>query len=118
MAYNPNLYNPYGQPMPTQQQQQPVDGLVWIDGIKGAQMYPLPPNSTSPPLMWKGEPYFTVKTTDAGGAFTLQTFKFQEEILQSTALSDTVTRADLESFKKEIMEAINGKPAVPEPEED
>lgn len=114
MAYNPNLYNPYGYSQQMPAQQQSVNGLIWIDGIEGAQMYPLPPNSTSPPLMWKNEPYFSIKTTDAGGAFTVKTFKFQEEILQSQVANDTVTREDFDKFKQEVMEAINGKPAVSE----
>ena len=130
MAYNPNLYNPYGsqqfQPttqaagmqfQPTIQPPQPVNGLVKINGIEGAQMYQMPPNSVSPPLMWENEPYFTVKQTDGGGAATYRTFKFQEVDLNPSRSDDIVTRDDFEKFKQEVMEAINGKPVVPESSE-
>ena len=54
MAYTPSLYNPYGsqqfQPtmytssyQPTYVPQQPVNGLIKVKGIEGAQMYQLPP---------------------------------------------------------------------------
>lgn len=122
MAYNPQLYYPMGYPGYPQTtvpmassmtyQQQPSDGMVWIDGIKGAEMYPMGPNSVSPPLMWRNEPRFTVKTTDGGGAWTLETFRFEKEVLNDDGSNDIVTRKDLESFKAEVMEAINGKPAV------
>ena len=127
MAYNPNLYNPYGsqqfqptisfpqQTQPTFQPQQPINGLIWIDGIQGAQMYPLPPNSTSPPLMFKNESKFAVKTTDGGGAGSVRLFSFTEDepTPDPSTNANYVTHDDFESFKKEIMEAINGKPAVP-----
>ena len=127
MAYNPNLYNPYGtqqyqptlsyqqQYQPTMQPQQPVNGLVQIDGIEGANMYPLPPNSTSPALFFKNEAKFAVKSTDGGGAVTVRVFNFEEETLQTSNPNDIITRQDLEDFKKQVMEAINGKPAVSEP---
>lgn len=61
MAYNPSLYDPYRaqqfQPAQFQPAQpmfqpvvQPVNGLIKVDGIEGAQMFQLPPNSVSPPL--------------------------------------------------------------------
>lgn len=124
MAYNSQLLFPNGistgypqptAPMPyqmTYQQQSPVNNIVWIDGIKGAEMYPLPPNSISPPLMWRNEPRFTVKTTDGGGAWTLETYRFEKEVLNDGASNDIVTREDFESFKREVMEAVNGKPVV------
>lgn len=129
MAYNPNLYSPYGsqqyqptisypqQYQPATQQVQPVNGLIQVNGIEGAQMYQLPPNSVSPPLMWKDEPYFTVKQTDGGGAATYRTFKFQEVNLNPQQSDDIVTKEDFDKFKQEVMEAINGKSVVPEPSE-
>lgn len=126
MPYNPNLYNPYGsqqfqptisypqQYQPTMQPPQPVNGLVQIDGIQGAEMYPLPPNSVSPALFFKNEAKFAVKSTDGGGAATIRVFNFSEETLQATNSNDIITRQDLDAFKKEVMEAINGKPVVPE----
>lgn len=113
MSYIPSLYNPYGS---YYQSAQPIDGLVWIDGIEGAQMYPLPPNSTSPPLLWKNEARFSVKKTDGGGAFTIETYDFTKAEIESKEADNSsfVTKADLESFKRDIMEAINGQSAVSE----
>lgn len=75
-------------------------------------MYPLPPNSVSPPLMLKNEAAFIIKTTDGGGAATYQKGSFKLENLQINQPTDTITRADFEDFKREMMEVINGKPAV------
>lgn len=125
MAYNPSLYNPYGtqqfQPtisypqqfQPTMQQQ-PVNGLVRIEGIEGAQMYQMPTNSVSPPLFLGNEAAFFIKTTDGGGAATLKKYSFKEEPLEPVS-NDYVTKADFNAFAQEIREAINGKPVVPEP---
>ena len=113
MAYNPYLYMPYGaQQFP--QVTQPVDGMVWVDGMEGVRMYQLPPNSRSPVLMFKNEERFAVKTTDAGGASTVRLFKFEEETQEQeqAGTGDYVTRDDFESFKNEILEAVNGKPAL------
>lgn len=128
MAYNPSLYNPYGsqqfQPTisyhnqymssPAPPSQQPINGLIWIDSIEEAQMFPLPPNSTSYPLMFRNEPRFAVKTTDGSGAYTIETFSFiKDEVETTTNDSDFVTKSDLDKyldkFKQDILEAINGQ---------
>ena len=106
MAYNQNLYNQYF-PMV----QQPVDGLTWVKGIDEVNSYPLPPNSKSPALMWQDQPKFSIKETDNYGGFTVRTFSFTEDVPEPVEVP-WVTKADLESFKADIMEAINGKPAV------
>lgn len=120
MAYNPNLYSPYAgqQFQPTQQvfqPAQPVNGLVRVDGIEGAKMYQLPPNSVSPPLFLTEENAFFVKTTDGGGAATLKKYAFQEEPMTSNTQGDFVTREYFDQQMNNILEAINGKHAVPEP---
>ena len=128
MAYNPSIYNPYGsqqfQPTtgmmpntyaPTYQPQPPVNGLVKIDGIEGAQMYQIPPNSVSPPLFLANENAFFIKTTDGGGAATLKKYTFAEEPLQANNDSGQyVTREYFDQQMNSIMEAINGKRTVPE----
>jgi len=115
MAYNPNLYNPY-----SQQPMQPmasVNGLVRIDGIEGAQMYPLPPNSVSPPLMLGSDNIFFIKTTDGGGAATIKAYKFEEIPVPTPGQIDEnkfVTREYLDSRISQLMEAINGQHSIPE----
>ena len=117
MAYNPNMYMPY-QPSYTQPYMQPnaqgINGLVRIEGIEGAQMYQMPPNSVSPPLFLSSENAFFIKTTDGGGAATLKKYTFAEETMTDTNASDYVTKSDFEAFANEIREAVNGQRAVPE----
>lgn len=48
---NPYLVqNPYQPVIPSQTYQQPVDGIVKVNGRESAMQYQLPPNSTSPAL--------------------------------------------------------------------
>lgn len=111
MAYNPNLYNPYGQ---TNFQQyappQPMNGLMQVDSFEGAELYVMPPNSVSPPLFLTSDNVFFVKTTDAGGAATIKRYRFEEEEIEPDDTgSDYVTKADFKAFADKVMEAINGK---------
>ena len=129
MAYNPSLYSPYGpqqfQPTagfssavnPTFTQQQPINGLVSVDSYKGVEMYNMPPNSVSPPLFLTSDNIFYIKTTDGGGAATVKAYRFEEYEMPSESHSDFVTKTDLEDFERRIMEAIDGKHTVPEPEQ-
>lgn len=117
MAYNANLYSPYaGQQFQPQQQifqpMQPVNGLVQVDGIEGAKMFQLPPNSVSPPLFLAEENAFFIKTTDGGGAASLKKYTFQEEPISSNTNGDFVTREYFDNKINEMMEAINGQHTV------
>lgn len=131
MAYNPSLYNPYGsqqfqptvtqpnwyyQPTVTQMQQQPINGLIKVTGIEGAQMYQLPPGSVSPPLFLEEENAFFVKTTDDGGAATIKKYTFEEAPIANASNNsgDFVTREYFDQQMNNILEAINGKHLVPE----
>ena len=128
MAYNPSLYNPYGlqqfQPttqanqlstfQPTFTPNQPVNGLIRVDGVEGAQMYQLPPSSVSPPLFLSSENAFFVKTTDDGGAATIKKYSFKEEPMATNDNSGQyVTREYFDQQMNNILEAINGKHTVP-----
>ena len=128
MAYNPSLYNPYGsqqfqptisypqQYQPTIQPQHPVNGLIKVTGIEGAQMYQLPPGSVSPPLFLEDENAFFVKTTDDGGAATIKKYTFEEAPIANVDDNPNgfVTREYFDRQMQNIMEAINGKHTVPE----
>lgn len=128
MAYNPSLYNPYGsqqfqptisypqQYQPTIQPQHPVNGLIKVTGIEGAQMYQLPPGSVSPPLFLEDENAFFVKTTDDGGAATIKKYTFEEAPIANADDNPNgfVTREYFDRQMQNIMEAINGKHTVPE----
>lgn len=126
MAYDPRMYNPYNsqqyqpsipyqsrQYQPAFQQQQPVNGLIKVKGIEGAQMYQMPPGSVSPPLFLEDENSFFVKTTDDGGAATIRKYKFEEEPMASTGSGEFVTREYFDQQMNNILEAINGKHTVP-----
>ncbi len=110
MAYNPSVYNQW-----QQWQTQPVNGLVSVSGEQGAQMYPLPPNSVSPPLFLQEENAFFVKRTDGGGAATLKKYTFQEAPAAAAPQApEFVTKEYFDQQMQTIMEAINGKHPVPE----
>ena len=62
MAYNPTLYNPYGQQYPQIQQQiqqpftlpqQAVKGVIeWVDGEAAAKSYQMPVGLNKPVALW------------------------------------------------------------------
>jgi hypothetical protein len=108
MFYNPGLYNPS-----TYSNTQPVNGLIKIESIEGAQMYQLPPNSVSPPLFLSEENAFIVKTTDGGGAASLKKYSFKEEPMTNNKNDEFVTREYFDEKMNNILEAINGKHSIP-----
>lgn len=123
MAYNPSLYNPYGLQMQPQfpqsfpqqpmQPQQPVNGLTFID-IDNIDSYQMPAGSVSQPLFVDAE-HFVIKTFDSNGGSSTEAYKATKIPLSSLlgpGNDNNVTRADLEAFKAEIMEAINGKHSI------
>lgn len=132
MAYNPNLYSPYGsqqfqptisypqQYQPTmqpqyqqqfaaQQQQQPVNGLTFVD-VDNLNSYWLPNGSVSQPL-FVDDKHFIIKTFDKNGGSEMEAYEVKKIPLSSILKpnDNTVTKDDLDAFKAEIMEAINGR---------
>lgn len=120
MAYNPNLYNPYGlQQTPVQptqmyapMQQQAINGLLFIDK-NAIDTYQMPPGSVSPPL-FVDDSHYVIKSFDSNGRSSIETFRTEPCPMSEIFGADetNVTKADLEAFKLEIMEAINGKHTV------
>lgn len=123
MAYNPTLYNQYGQPQPyswyqpmqtmasAQTAAQPVNGLVSVTGMEGAKAYQLPPNS-SMPLFDSNEDMLYLKTTDSGGFPTIRAFRFEaadsEEQPKDTA--EYATKEDLDALAAKVEELVAPKP--------
>lgn len=114
MAYNPMLYNPYGQPQPYSWSQpawayhpqaatQPVNGLVSVTGIEGARAYQLPPNSAMP-LFDKDSDVLYLKTTDSAGYPTIRTFAFQpmEPIEAKVMDADYVQRSEFDELMEQV----------------
>ena len=69
--------NPYGQSpiLPTvQPYQQPVNGVIKVNGRDSAMQYQLPPNSTSPALFDNTGSCFYIVTTDGTGMKTVECF--------------------------------------------
>lgn len=114
MAYNPSLYNPYGQqsftwsqPVWQNMQQnpsnQPVNGLVSVTGIEGAKAYQLPPNS-SMPLFDQNNDILYLKTTDSAGYPTIRTFSFKaiEQADQKPQPVDYVPRSEFDALAHDV----------------
>lgn len=106
MAYNPNLYNPYGQTWGQQSWQmptQPVNGLVSVTGMEGAKAYQMPPNS-SMPLFDGDSDILYLKTTDAAGYPTIRTFRFEPMEVSDTqpAAADYVPRSEFEELARKV----------------
>ena len=115
MSYNPSLYSPYGftPPQPSFQMPQSSNGLAFVDSISDLDTLKMPPGSVSQPYFLKDEDKFVIVTFDNAGGSTKELFSFKKEVIEDP--NGAVTRADLDAFKAEIMEAINGKHVVPTP---
>ncbi len=119
MAYNPSLYNPYGQSQPYSWGQptwsyvpqtttaQPVNGLVSVTGMEGARAYPMPPNS-SMPLFDNDNDLLYVKTTDSAGYPTIKTFRFEpmEPIEANIVEAEYVPRSEFDELVEQVRKLV------------
>lgn len=72
---NPYLTGPYPQSQVTplmQPYQQPVNGVVKVNGRDSAMQYQLPPNSMSPALFDNNGKVFYIVSTDGTGMKTVE----------------------------------------------
>lgn len=117
MAYNPNLYMPYGQqsyPMPTYQQPQmqqvpqapqPFDLIIAVSGRNGAEAFQMPPNSRVVLFDEKQDIMYRV-TTDGAGYKTIMDFDFfprkhgQEQQVAEPA--DYVPRSEFDALTEKV----------------
>jgi len=109
MAYDPTIYNPWLYA----NQMQHGSGIVSINQISDAVNYPVPINSSSPPLFLANEDKFLIKIVDANNNVTIKHYKFED--ITPDPMANYVTKDDLDMFMKEIKEAINGKHVAAEP---
>jgi len=125
MPYQPTWNNPYlpqstaplgqsfGQTYPMQYQQ-PVNGVVKVNGRDSAMQYQLPPNSTSPALFDNNGQVFYIVSTDGTGMKTVECFDFKEHVEQQPVKIDGaefVSRTEYDQFVAKVsaaLEAING----------
>lgn len=111
---NPYLANPYlplynqGQPMMPQamQYQQPVDGIVKVNGRESAMQYQLPPNSTSPALFDQSGTCFYVVSTDGTGTKSIECFDFSSHVEQQVLAEETLAWF-LERHAIEVIDAVS-----------
>lgn len=117
--YMPQSTAPIGQSfgqqysMPTQYQQ-PVNGVIKVNGRDSAMQYQLPPNSTSPALFDNNGKVFYVVSTDGTGMKTVETFDFsphKDEQPLNIDGAQFVSRQEYDSFVAKVsaaLEALNG----------
>ena len=120
--YNPTWQNPYlpltnqGQPVSpmVQPYQQPVNGVIKVNGRDSAMQYNLPPNSTSPALFDNTGSCFYIVTTDGTGMKTVECFDFKPHVEQQPVQIDGaqfVSKQEYDQFVAKVsaaLEAING----------
>lgn len=103
----------WGQPNAWQQQQQPVNGIVKVNGRDSALQVQLPPNSTSVPLIdssfdgKKGT--FYVVSTDGTGTKSVEAFDFSPHVDQQPVQIDGanfVSRQEYDQFVAKVSAAL------------
>lgn len=123
--YQSTWQNPYlpqynqGQPVQPimQPYQQPVNGIVKVNGRDSAMQYQLPPNSTSPALFDNSGSCFYVVSTDGTGTKTVECFDFTPHVDKSVQIDGAqfVSRQEFDEFVAKVsaaIGAINGSDAA------
>lgn len=124
--YQPTWNNPYlpatnqGQPVlpVSNPYQQPVNGIVKVNGRDSAMQYQLPPNSTSPALFDNSGTCFYIVTTDGTGMKTVECFDFTPHVEQQPVQIDGaqfVSRQEFEDFTAKVNAALGALNGVHEP---
>lgn len=115
--YNPTWQNPYlpltnqGQPVSpmVQPYQQPVNGVIKVNGRDSAMQYNLPPNSTSPALFDNMGSCFYIVTTDGTGMKTVECFDFKPHVEQQPVQIDGaqfVSKQEYDQFVAKVSAAL------------
>ena len=114
---NPYLSSPYMPQLPTQTvqpYQQPVNGVVKVNGRDSAMQYQLPPNSMSPALFDNNGKVFYIVSTDGTGMKTVEAFDFTPHVDEHPVQIDGaqfVSRQEFEQFTAKVnaaLGALNG----------
>lgn len=117
--YNPYLSNPYlaqnpYQPVMSSQTvqpyQQPINGIIKVNGPESAMQCQLPPNSTSQPMFDNNGQVFYVVSTDGTGGKTIETFDFSPHVQQQPvpAAGDYVPRSEFQALVDKVNQLIGG----------
>lgn len=122
--YQSTWTNPYLPQLPTYQApqvqpyQQPVNGVVKVNGRDSAMQYQLPPNSMSPALFDNNGKVFYIVSTDGTGAKTVEAFDFLPHKDESPVQIDGaqfVSRQEFEDFTAKVNAALGALNGVHEP---
>ena len=106
------------QPTVTQPYQQPVNGIVKVNGRDSATQYNLPPNSMSPALFDKDGKTFYIVSTDGTGAKTVEAFDFTQHVEQQPVQIDGaqfVSKQEYDQFVAKVSAALGALNGVHEP---
>ncbi len=120
--YQSTWNNPYlpaynqGQPVTpmVQPYQQPVNGVIKVNGRDSAMQYQLPPNSMSPALFDNDGKVFYIVSTDGTGTKSIECFDFTPHVEQEPVKIDGakfVSRQEFEDFTAKVnaaLGALNG----------
>ena len=117
--YQSTWNNPYmaqtQQTMPVMQSyQQPVNGIIKVNGRDSAMQYQLPPNSMSPALFDNNGQTFYIVSTDGTGMKTVEAFDFTPHKDEQPIKIDGaqfVSRKEFEDFTAKVnaaLGALNG----------
>lgn len=129
MPYTPTWNNPYLTQNPyqpiipsqtLQPYQQPVNGVIKVNGRDSAMQYGyrLPPNSTSQPIFDNNGKVFYVVSTDGAGVPSIETFDFSPHVEEQPIKIDGaqfVSRQEFESFTAKVNAALGALNGVHEP---
>lgn len=110
------LTNQGQQVMPmVQPYQQPVNGVVKVNGRDSALQYNLPPNSMSPALFDSNGKVFYIVSTDGAGAKSVECFDFSPHVEQQPVQIDGaqfVSRAEFDEFAAKVKAVIGADDGV------
>ncbi|MBD5128428.1 MAG: hypothetical protein HDT43_00660 [Ruminococcaceae bacterium] len=84
-------------------------GINWVQGIAGANAYPLMPNTNAVLMDRENEGIFYIKICDNVGMYTLRTFRYTEIVPQEKPaanidMSNFVSREEFNALKALIEE--------------
>lgn len=105
----------YQAPQMVQPYQQPVNGVVKVNGRDSALQYNLPPNSMSPALFDSNGKVFYIVSTDGAGAKSVECFDFSPHVEQQPVQIDGaqfVSRAEFDEFAAKVKAVIGADDGV------
>lgn len=90
--------------------QQPMNGIIKVNGPDSAMQCNLPPNSTSYPMFDMNGKVFYVVSTDGNGSKTMETFSFAPFVEEQKAqqITDVISRHEFDELVAKVEAMSNG----------